>query len=494
MEATTPQQNAPSNGVDEHHEPLPTSGGALNAVALSATLHCLTGCAIGEVTGMVLGTALGFSDLGTIALAVALAFLFGYTLTSLPLLRAGMALATVIPIALATDTLSIAIMEIVDNGIMLAIPGAMEAGVGSVLFWGALSVALVIAGVVAYPANRWLITRGKGHAVLHETGIHGGPPVRLVAFVAAAAAVFGTAVLVGEVVGGDGGGHGGGQMAAEGHGSGEEKADMAEGEHSKGGSEPNPVRGLAIAEGGLKLELDQRELPRGRRAKLTFAVMGSKGEPVRDFEVEHDKRMHLIVARRDLTGFQHLHPKLGNDGRWSTDITVADAGSYRVFADFKRRGENFTLAADVAIDGPLDSREMAPVRTTSAAGDGYQVKLAGAPSNAGDEAELGFAVTRNGKEVSVDDYLGAKGHLVALREGDMAYLHVHPAATGNDPKAAEGEEHTTSSEDGHSEAAAGSEPISFMTEFPSGGRYGLFLQFKHEGKVRTAAFTREVAR
>src|ERR671916_1488125 len=134
----------------EHHE-MPTSGGALTAVALSATLHCLTGCAIGEVLGMVIGTALGFSDLGTIALAVALAFLFGYLLTSLPLLRAGLALAVVIPIALASDTASIAVMEIVDNGIMLAVPGAMEAGLTNVLFWGSLSVALVIAGVFAYP-------------------------------------------------------------------------------------------------------------------------------------------------------------------------------------------------------------------------------------------------------------------------------------------------------------------------------------------------------
>lgn len=126
------------------HAPMPTSGAALNSVAFSATLHCLTGCAIGEVTGMVIGTALGFSDWGTIGLAVALAFLFGYTLTSLPLLRAGLALGTVVPIALATDTFSIAVMEIVDNGIMLAIPGAMHAGVGNILFWGALSVALVV--------------------------------------------------------------------------------------------------------------------------------------------------------------------------------------------------------------------------------------------------------------------------------------------------------------------------------------------------------------
>ena len=179
---------------------MPTSGGALTRVALSATLHCLTGCAIGEVLGMIIGTALGFSDLGTIALAVTLAFVFGYGLTSLPLLRAGLAVGTVIPIALASDTLSIAVMEIVDNGIMLLVPGAMESGLGDVLFWGALSFALVIAGLVALPVNRWLIARGKGHAVVHETGIHGGPSPRLVGAVAVVAFVFGSAVLLGEVV------------------------------------------------------------------------------------------------------------------------------------------------------------------------------------------------------------------------------------------------------------------------------------------------------
>ena len=194
---------------EHHHEPLPTSGRALSGVALSATLHCLTGCAIGEVTGMVIGTALGFSDVGTIALAVGLAFLFGYALTSVPLLRAGLALGAVIPIALASDTASIAVMEIVDNAIMVAVPGAMEAGAGDVLFWGALSVALVIAGAFAWPLNRWLISRGKGHTAVHNTGIHGGPDVRVVGAIAAVAFVFGSAVLVGELVGGDSEGHGG---------------------------------------------------------------------------------------------------------------------------------------------------------------------------------------------------------------------------------------------------------------------------------------------
>jgi hypothetical protein len=149
-----------------------TTETSLSSVALSATLHCLTGCAIGEVLGMIIGTALGWSDLATIALAVVLAFFFGYLLTSLPLLRSGMALAAVVPIALASDTISIAIMEIVDNAIMLLIPGAMDAGLDNVGFYAALAVALLIAGAAAFPVNRRLISRGKGHAVVHQHHAH----------------------------------------------------------------------------------------------------------------------------------------------------------------------------------------------------------------------------------------------------------------------------------------------------------------------------------
>ena len=140
---------------------------SLNRVAFLATVHCLTGCAIGEVLGMIIGTALGWGDLATIVLAIALAFLFGYSLTMLPLLRAGIALGAAVPLALASDTVSIAVMEIVDNAIMLLIPGAMDAGLTNLLFWGSLAVALLIAGAVAFPVNRWLIARGKGHAVVH---------------------------------------------------------------------------------------------------------------------------------------------------------------------------------------------------------------------------------------------------------------------------------------------------------------------------------------
>ena len=146
--------------------------GSLNRIAFSATVHCLSGCAVGEVLGMIIGTAAGFSNLGTTLIAVALAFFFGYTFTSFPLLRSGMALGAVIPIALASDTISIAIMEIVDNAIIWLIPGAMDAGLGDALFWGALAVALLIAGAAAFPANRALIRRGKGHAVVHRHHAH----------------------------------------------------------------------------------------------------------------------------------------------------------------------------------------------------------------------------------------------------------------------------------------------------------------------------------
>lgn len=147
-------------------------GASLNRLAFSATGHCLTGCAIGEVLGMVIGTALGWGNAATIALAVVLAFFFGYALTMLPLLRSGLALGAVLPLALAADTLSIMVMEIVDNAVMLVIPGAMEAGLTSPLFWGSLAFALAVAFVVAFPVNRYLIARGRGHAVVHQ--YHGG--------------------------------------------------------------------------------------------------------------------------------------------------------------------------------------------------------------------------------------------------------------------------------------------------------------------------------
>jgi hypothetical protein len=151
---------------------MATWNSPLNRTAFSATLHCLTGCAIGEVLGVVVGTALGWSAVATIALAIVLAFFFGYGLTMLPLLRSGMVLGAALPLAFASDTLSITVMEIVDNLIIVVIPGAMDAGLSSLLFWGSLAFALAVAFVAAFPVNRYLISRGKGHAVVHKHHDH----------------------------------------------------------------------------------------------------------------------------------------------------------------------------------------------------------------------------------------------------------------------------------------------------------------------------------
>ena len=153
--------------VQHHAHHHHGASASLNRTALMATLHCLAGCAIGEILGMVIGTALGWGNLETIALAIGLAFVSGYLFTMIPLLRSGLAVGAATRIALAADTASITIMEIVDNLVMLAIPGAMAAGLDSTLFWGSLAFSLAVAGVAAYPVNRWLIARGRGHALAH---------------------------------------------------------------------------------------------------------------------------------------------------------------------------------------------------------------------------------------------------------------------------------------------------------------------------------------
>lgn len=146
------------------HSPEHTN---IDAIAIRATVHCLTGCSIGEILGMVIGVSAGWGNTATIAMAVVLAFIFGYALTLLPLVRAGFSIRRALWLALASDTLSIVIMEIVDNALMLIIPGAMEAHITDMLFWGSMAVSLLVAGAVAFPANRWLIARGRGHALVH---------------------------------------------------------------------------------------------------------------------------------------------------------------------------------------------------------------------------------------------------------------------------------------------------------------------------------------
>jgi hypothetical protein len=229
----------------------------------------------------------------------------------------------------------------------------------------------------------------------------------------------------------------------------------------------DPVRGLAVAQHGLRVVVNDPELRRGGTETLRFRVVDDGGGTVRDFDVEHTKRMHLIVARRDLTGFQHLHPTMSADGTWTTPLRLADAGSYRIFADFSHDGEATTLAADLRVDGAADLRPLPAPRPAAASDGGYEVRLDSGAARAGEGAELRFTVSKDGRAVETEPYLGAGGHLVALREGDLAFLHVHPTdATGD--------------------------TIGFEATFPTTGSYRLFLQFKVAGTVQTAAFTEAV--
>ncbi len=220
---------------------------------------------------------------------------------------------------------------------------------------------------------------------------------------------------------------------------------------------PQPVRGLAVSDHGLTLELARRTARPGERFPLALKIVDRRGATVRDFDVEHTKRLHLIVVRRDMTGFQHLHPTQAADGTWSVPATLRDAGSYRVFADFSVGGKPYTLADDLTVDGTVRSHEL-PAPAQSVAVDGLRVSRS---------EDLDFTVTREGRPVALADYLGAKGHLVALREGDLAFLHVHPDE----------------------------DRLRFDAHFPTAGRYRLFLQFKTtDGRLHTAAFTEEVTR
>ena len=277
-------------------------------------------------------------------------------------------------------------------------------------------------------------------------------PARLAAFFAVVVALFGAALAAGNAVGPT-------NRSAE-----------LEKKSSHGGAMDGamPLPGVAIATGDLRLVPDSTALTAGRTADFRFRIVDEDGATVRDFDLEHDKRMHLIAVRRDLTGYQHLHPTQQADGSWSVPLRFADPGTYRVFADFSADDERATLGTDVFVAGKWAPQSLpAPSRTTHV--DGYDVALRG-DGKPGEERELAFTVTRNGAPVAVEPYLGADGHLVSLREGDLAFLHVHPVE----------------------EEESDGGPIRFMTEYPSAGRYRLFLQFKHEGRVHTAAFTQEV--
>jgi hypothetical protein len=279
-------------------------------------------------------------------------------------------------------------------------------------------------------------------------------PAKLAAFAAVLAVAFGAATLAGGAVGplheraATARTHDGGSMAMG-------AAAMA----------AQPVRGLAVSEGGLTLALDRTAARPGKPVDLAFRIVGRDGRTVRDFDVEHTKRMHFIVVRRDTAGFQHLHPTQAADGTWSVPLTLQDPGSYRVFADFSVKGRAHTLADDITADGVVRWQRL-PAPATSDDVDGLHVQLTEGVSRAGGESQLGFEVTRGGRPVAIEDYLGAKGHLVALRQGDLAFLHVHP-------------------DEGS---------LRFMATFPTAGAYRLFLQFQVDGRVHTARFTQEVSR
>ncbi|HEX5910367.1 MAG TPA: hypothetical protein VFY44_07725 [Thermoleophilaceae bacterium] len=236
------------------------------------------------------------------------------------------------------------------------------------------------------------------------------------------------------------------------------------GERDPHAARVDEVRGLAVSRRGLTLELARTRVRAGRPVELAFRITDRQGRTVRRFDVEHARRMHLILARRDLGAFQHLHPRQATDGSWSVRARLPEGGSYRLFADFSRGGRAQTLGADLGVTGPTRSRALPAPATIARAGD-LTVTQRAPRARAGREAELEYAVTRAGRRVAVEPYLGARGHLVALREGDLAFLHVHPDR----------------------------DRLRFATRFPSAGRYRLFLQFQHEGRVQTVAFTQEVS-
>ena len=286
----------------------------------------------------------------------------------------------------------------------------------------------------------------------------------LAAYGAALVVVFGTAVGIGNAVGPVGAGD---PVQAD-HG---EHDTDAGGEHATDGVaavRPGPA-GLAVSQDGYTLELERAPTAAGRPAPLVFRVLGPDGTALTRYALEHERELHLVLVRRDGTQFQHLHPGRDATGRWALPLTVPSAGSYKVFADFTPAGaeQGLTLATDLSVAGTVQ-RAVLPVQQRTAVVDGYTVTLDGdlVPGTA---SPLRLSVRRGGRPVTdLQPYLGAYGHLVALRSGDLAYLHVHP--------------------EGGPPAGPGGPDVRFDADVPSAGDYRLFLDFRHDGVVRTAAF------
>ncbi|MCT9091255.1 hypothetical protein N4G70_20660 [Streptomyces sp. ASQP_92] len=292
-----------------------------------------------------------------------------------------------------------------------------------------------------------------------------GTGLKITAFAAALAATFGTAYGVGKgvdpVVARPAGHAAHGEPAARGG--------TEHGGHGEEGGAAELPGGLQVAEGGYALDLRTPRLAAGRAAEIRFVVTGHDGRPVTAFRGEHGKELHLVVASDDLAVYRHLHPVRATDGTWSVPAELPEAGGYRVFADFTpgdtKDAKNLVLGADLAVSGAYAPKELPAPAATAQVEGGYEVSLAGglAPGRTG---ELKLSVTKDGRPVTdLEPYLGAYGHLVALRAGDLAYLHVHPNEGGPGPV------------------------VSFSATPPSAGTYRLFLDFQHGGKVRTAAFT-----
>jgi hypothetical protein len=302
-----------------------------------------------------------------------------------------------------------------------------------------------------------------------------GARARIAAFAALLVGVFAGAALLGGAINPPGSvaeedrddeaAEHSGQESADDHGS----VERASTDASGGEATAVALPGLQVAQDGYRLVVDRARRGSGDpRARFEFQIVDRSGRPVREFDVAHEKRMHFIVVRRDMTSFQHLHPTMRPDGTWTTQVNLPRGGVYRVFADFTRSGEQRTLGADVHAGGPYRPEPLPRPQTTAQTEDGLVVSLDAEGAEAGESGRAEFEVRRDGERVNdrLQTYLGAKGHLVALREGDLAYLHTHP----------EGDE------------------LAFMAEYPSAGSYRLFVQFRFEGRVQTAAFTQRVPR
>ncbi|HXQ89639.1 MAG TPA: hypothetical protein VN733_08375 [Solirubrobacterales bacterium] len=288
------------------------------------------------------------------------------------------------------------------------------------------------------------------------------PYLKIAVFVAALAVVFGAAAALGSLVE---------PADTNESGMGETMSAHAAETETHGGhaSEEAGHRpaGLGVAEGGYAVRFVPTQFERGEAAELRFVVETANGEPVTELDELHERRMHLIVVRRDGTEFRHLHPEMDAAGTWSVPVRFGEPGVYRAFADFSVGGEQQTLAGDLFVSGgEFEARPFPAPRPVDEA-DGYEVRLRAGDPVAGEPTSLSFTVSKGGRPVDdLQPYLGAKGHLVALREGDLAFLHVHPEGNG----------------------------LSFAATFPTAGRYRLYLQLKHEGAVHTAELTVVVSR